>query len=214
MHTLQNIVDYAARHHYNLSFSRPVDAHRAPAWNKVKAWEALLREHDWVWQSDQDMLVMNLHQRLETFVDDSYDIIVGRDCVVFDVLRTSGKSESDASRLAFNSGSFFLKSSAWTLEFLGKVWPANGSDVEHVDYWWEQAAMMHVIAADPSASKHVKIVPGRDFNAWPQNRQGVFLGVDPIACEYLTSVFYQPGDFAVHFVGSEAKAELASFAER
>ena len=83
VHTLQNIVNYAARHHYNLSFSRPVDAHRAPAWNKVKAWEALLHEHDWVWQSDQDMLVMNLHQRLETFVDNSYDIVVGRDCVVF-----------------------------------------------------------------------------------------------------------------------------------
>ena len=57
-----------------------------PAWSKVKAWQHLLQHYDWVWQTDADMAIMDMHQRLETFIDSEYDVIIGRDCNVFHIL--------------------------------------------------------------------------------------------------------------------------------
>ena len=220
MHSLQNIVDYAAHHDYYLVLSGQADPNSAAAWNKVKAWEAPLHSYDWVWQTDQDMLIMNFNQRLESFIDDRYDIIIGRDCYGWETVLRSDMSELDAARLGINSGSFFMKSSAWTRNFVQQVWEANGSDIREAlgVGWYDQAAMMQVIANDPSAGDHIKVVPGRDFNAWPRSRQTIIDLVTPTTCDYLQSVFYQPGDFAIHFVsGSESgnsswdKADLVSY---
>lgn len=200
LESLQNVLDYANHHGYHLAFSGRLDEQRGPAWSKVKAWEHLLRNYDWVWQSDLDVLIMNFHQRLETFLDDRYDIIVGRDCRIYHEVKGT-MSDADALGVAFNPGSFFMKSSQWTIDFLDKVWAANTSDERFVD-WWEQAAVLKVIAEDPSARDHIKIVPGRKFSAWAPNRHFIFDGKNSTVCDHESSMFYQPGDFAVQFVGA------------
>lgn len=223
MHSLQNIVDYAAHHDYYLVLSGQADPNSAPAWNKVKAWEAPLHSYDWVWQTDQDMLIMDFDRRLETFIDDDYDIIIGRDCYNWHFVLLSGMSERDAAHLGINSGSFFMKSSAWTLDFVNKVQEANGSEIREAlgVPWFDQAAMMQVIKKDPTAMDHIKVVPGREFNAWPESRQYLIDVYNPTTCDFQESVTYQPGDFAIHFVGGSGsgnnswdKADLVSYARR
>ena len=129
------------------------------------AWTHLLKKHSWVFQVDLDAAFMNFYTRLESFLDDRYDIIVARDCYVLRELQEPTRS--------FNTGAIFLKSSPWTLEFLAKVWTLNSTDVPNIRLWWEQAGFMHALRLDPTTRQHVKIVPGRQFNAWPfQNRAG------------------------------------------
>ena len=66
------------------------------------------------------MAVMDLHQRLETHIDNDYDLIIGRDCNVFHLLLDREYTSSEALRASLNTGSFFLKYSPWTANFLPK----------------------------------------------------------------------------------------------
>ena len=148
---MQNIIDYAELHQYHLQLSGHVDKDRHPAWSKVKAWQHLLQRYDWVWQTDADMAILDMHRRLETFLDSDYDIIIGRDCSTFHDLLDHGFNASEALRASVNTGSFFLRSSPWTSEFLRKLYEYNGSHIPNIDIWWDNAAMIHFIQMDQIA---------------------------------------------------------------
>ena len=187
-------MNYAERQKYHFAVSGLLDKDRHPAWSKILAWTALLEKYSWVFQVDLDTAFMNFDVRLETFLDDRYDVIVARDCYVLRELQ-----EPD---MSFNTGAMFLKSSPWTLGFLAKVWALNGTDVPNIRLWWEQAAIMHALRLDPTARQHVKIVPGRQFNAWPfQNRKSWR------DCDHGDKVYAETGDFLVHVPGPD-KDEL------
>jgi hypothetical protein len=197
---MQNIIDYAAYHGYDLSVSGLSDEHRHPCWSKVRTWSKLLTDYDWVWQIDLDVVIMDFERTLETFLDSSFDIIIGRDCYALLAVH-----DPEAS---FNSGSFFMKSSAWTSNYLKQVWASNGSDVQHVEIWHENAAMIHVARNDPDIGAHIKLVPGREFNAFPPTTPS-FPPQYRAMCN--NSTHYEPGDFLVHFPGGGQREKLEAF---
>ena len=208
---MQNIIDYAELHQYHLQLSGHVDKDRHPAWSKVKAWQNLLQRYDWVWQTDADMAILDMHRRLETFLDSDYDIIIGRDCSTFHDLLDHGFNASEALRASVNTGSFFLRSSPWTSDFLRKLYEYNGSHIPNIDIWWDNAAMIHFIQMDQSLDTHIKLVPGRLFNAWPPSTLHYFRERNNShLCDHTETVFYEPGDFAIHFVAS-SKPELTAY---
>ena len=207
---MQNVIDYAERHQYHLQLSGHIDKGRHPAWSKVRAWQHLLLHYDWVWQTDADMAILDTHRRLETFIDDQYDIIIGRDCNIFHVLLERNHSVVEALHMSINTGSFFLKSSAWTLDFLNRLYETNGPHIPDIDIWWENAAMMYLADMERLES-HFKIVPGRLFNAWPPTASIHFTGRNISKfCNPIETTFYKPGDFAIHFVAG-SKHELTSY---
>ena len=207
---VQNVINYAERHRYHLHLSGHIDKARHPAWSKVRAWQHLLQHYDWVWQTDADMAILDTHRRLETFIDNKYDIVIGRDCYVFHTLLERNHSAVVALRMSMNTGSFFMKSSAWTLDFLNKVYETNGSHIPNIDSWWENAAMVYLANVE-SLHSHFKLVPGRLFNAWPPSASSHFKGQsDSELCNPVESTFYQPGDFAIHFVAG-SKDELPAY---
>ncbi|CAL5224137.1 g6770 [Coccomyxa viridis] len=195
---MQNIIDYAELHRYHLQLSGHVDKDRHPAWSKVKAWQHLLQRYDWVWQTDADMAILDMHRRLETFLDSDYDIIIGRDCSTFHDLLDHGFNASEALRASVNTGSFFLRSSPWTSEFLCKLYEYNGSHIPNIDIWWDNAAMIHFIQMDQSLDTHIKLLPGRLFNAWPPSTTHYFRerNVSHL-CDHTETVFYEPGEATV-----------------
>ena len=209
MHTLQNIIDYAGSQGYHLQFSGDVDPQKHPSLSQVKAWDRLLQEYEWVWHTDQDMLVMNFNQSLESFLDDRFDVILGRDCFTYEMALKSGLLGLDAVRLALNTGSFFMKSSAWTLESLSKAWDVNGTNIRQAlsVSWFDDAAAMLVFENDFKAGGHIKLVSSRDFNAWPENRRSVIGSVTSTTCDFDRGVFYEPGDFAMRFVAGSSSGE-------
>ena len=72
--------------------------------------------------------------------------------------------------------------------------------------------MTHRVRTDLSTDSHIKIVPGRMFNAWPQSSSWMFNGRNVAAGCNHTEMFYLPGDFAVHFVAGH-KNELTAYLE-
>ena len=122
-------------------------------------------DHEWFWALDLDALIMNSTIKAETFLDDNYDLIVNDDCN------------------GFNAGNFFIKNSAWSLEYLTQVLAWTKPEP---DFYREQAAMMNVRDANAGYEKHFKWVDPKLHNSY----------IAPGACNE-----YKPGDFVIHFAG-------------
>ena len=128
---------YALQHNYTYV----VDEHAAAAglthgshWAKMYAVARNLRFFDWVAWVDADVMLKQTAVKLETFVDDNYDVIVADDA--------NGN----------NNGIFFLRRSAWGYYFLHR-WFQQRLQIDVVQDngpWME--ALLHV--AHKSYNKH------------------------------------------------------------
>ena len=101
-----NFRRYCSIHNYSLWSDRmPDDFERAPQWRKIKLMIELLElnEADWLFFVDCDCLFMNMAIKVESLIDDEFDIIVSR---------TSGAPDfpvdvyafEDVTRLVYRSG--------------------------------------------------------------------------------------------------------------
>src|SRR4051812_40223837 len=72
--------DYCALRGYGFHRNiAPLDAARSPAWNKIPAILQHLHDYDWLFWSDADSLILDNNIRLESFVDDSADLVLADD---------------------------------------------------------------------------------------------------------------------------------------
>ena len=118
----------------------------------------------------RDSLVMNHSVALETLVDEDYDVVLTHDCE------------------GLNSGSVLWKNTPWTHAFLADIFALhNDLSVPQIDIWWDQAAIRHLLDINSNNAEHVKVVPARSMNAWPEGE---------VTCP---GQMFQPGDFVVHF---------------
>jgi hypothetical protein len=124
-----------------------------------------LPQSSWVFWSDADSLITNPEIRLEGFLHDDADLIIGED--------SNG----------INSGQWFLRNCAWSVELLQRVWDST----EWIDHgWWEQKALMELMVQERYRER-VQVVNQRLFNSYP-------------GC-------WEPGDFILHFPGSDVDKE-------
>ena len=94
---------------------------RTPHWGKINAIKANLKNCDWLFYCDTDSLIVNNLVKLESCIDDNYDIIIGP-------LPFEG-------RIATNA--FLIKNCKWSFSFL--------------DYWYEQEYFIdHPYFPDPT----------------------------------------------------------------
>jgi mannan polymerase II complex MNN10 subunit len=139
-------------------------------------------KHDWFWAIDVDIMIANGTIKAESFLDDKYELVFQRDWNWF------------------NAGSFFIKNSEWSKQYLRKVLA-----VEHPnpDFFKEQAALHNVLDNNPGFHDKVKWMPQRAFNAYPE-----------ISCtsnlnyEQMEKCRYQNGDFLIHFASPLAHSVL------
>jgi glycosyltransferase involved in cell wall biosynthesis len=154
----RNKRDYATIQGYDLICHRAtLDQSRPPAWSKVLAILRELPKYDWVFWTDADALIMNHGIRLEDLIDEQYDLLISRD-----------KNE-------YNTGHMLFRNTPAAKTYLEKSY-AQTQFIHH--YWWEQAAMAHVLNTDKDALA-TKILDQRLFNSYLEN--------------------YHPGDFVIHF---------------
>lgn len=148
-----NKAQYCARHGYRfIEETGEFDSSRVPAWSKLLFLGKHLRDHDWIFWSDADSLIMDGAVRLEQFLDEDYDLIITRE-------------DLDVGTGNVNAGQFFLRNSDWSFWFLEEVWAQTqfiGHPME------EQAAMIHLLCTQ-NLSRHVKILTQRSFNSYPLN---------------------------------------------
>src|SRR3989339_1015040 len=150
---------YCKKHGYDficpeecLDLSRPIP------WSKILLIEKTLHEsnYKWVFWTDADSLIMNLDIKLETLIDEDYDMIIGTDLN------------------GVNSGNFFIKNSSWSLELLSDIY----SHTECIDHpFWEQQGLMLELEKNPDKFLNkMKIVPQQLFNSYPFEIAGSCLG--------------------------------------
>lgn len=132
---------------------------RPAAWSKIRFIKQCLREHEWVFWSDADSLVMNDSVRLEEFIDEDYDLVLTHEDMGVGVNNVC-------------TGQMLFRRSKWSMRFLDEVW----SQKEFIhDRLWENRAVIHLLWSR-DLSDHVQIVTQRRFNSYPSNyRTGDFV---------------------------------------
>jgi hypothetical protein len=149
-------------------------------------------EYSWIWMMDYDIIIMNEKLDLHTHVFeqakkkreesglpwDTVEYIIAKDCN------------------GMNAGSFFIRVSEWSIEFLKKVWDIQGKR----RYGFEEQGAMQYVLEDEEFKEFSKdrllVVDQSLFNAYPISTAPCFSA-------------YKEGDLLVHFPGD--KSQMDSF---
>jgi mannan polymerase II complex MNN10 subunit len=182
--TISNHKNYCKKHGYNNYIESGKLDERGPEWSKINS---LLRhmeddKNEWFWAIDIDILIMNNSIKAEIFLDDKYELVFQRDWNWF------------------NAGSFFIKNSEWSKEYLRKVLAVKNP---RPDFFKEQAALYNVLDDNPGFHDKVKWMPQRAFNSYPE-----ISCTSNLNAEQMEKCLYQNGDFLIHFASGLAHSVM------
>jgi hypothetical protein len=167
---------YAARHRYtSVTYTHSFDPGRSPAFSKLTAIGNHLAEHDWVFWTDADSLVMNPATRLEWIIRRAKDR---------DMILTWEKGGAPV-----NTGQWLVRNTAWSRAALERL--AAPDSPTSRPQWFEQGALVAWLQEDPSQWRQICVLHPRVMNSTPG--RGHYPKVDLRASRYRT------GDFIIHF---------------
>lgn len=212
--SIENKQAYCLLHGYDfICGDETLDASRPIPWSKIRLILDVLKrgDHQWVFWTDSDSLIMNDSIKLEELIDNHYDFILCSDHNPID--------DEDVDILPkwraalhylpnLNTGQFLIKKSKWSIDFLEKCY-FKEEFVFHP--WWEQASILDLLFED--IKEHVywsktKTIPYRLMNSFPKWHS---------AGTTFAPTTYQKGDFIIHFAGTknqkELKAQLESYSK-
>lgn len=116
--------DYCQKHGYRFYlFTASLDKLRHPSWSKLPALLRSFADNDYLFWSDADALIVKTDTRLESFIDDRYQMIVSNDIN------------------GVTLGNFFLRNSSWSRDLIAQLYTME----DHRDAWWESSALMRLM---------------------------------------------------------------------
>jgi len=178
--TVVNKALYANYNSYRFLLFNHLDRSRPPSWSKILALKTaiLSRNFDWLVWLDGDMVITNFGTRVESMLPFGHaiDLLVSQDC---DDL---------------NMGAFVLRSSQSALDLLEEIYGGPHVTEEILqDRWWEQKSFIALYAKSEGVRNRTMLVPQRMFNSYPPT----------YSCHENGTAGWLPGDFAIHFPGSD-----------
>lgn len=182
---------YCAKHGYEfveyISQAPLVPEDRQSNWSRVQGIICELHRFDWLFYLDTDILIMNDEIKIESFIDDKYNLIAGP-------LPSEGH--------IMTSG-MLIRNCRWSYEFFLDLYAqtkfihepyhspagmdATGSPPQG-GYYFEQSAFHFLYDTVPKYKQKIKLVERRHFNSETKS--------------------YKEGDFLIHFPGQIHKARL------
>lgn len=156
-------------------------------WSRVQGIIYNLHRFDWLFYLDTDILIMNDSHRIEDFIDNSYDMVVGP-------LPSEGH--------IMTSG-MLIRNCRWSYEFMLDMYAQTeyiqqpyyspeGCDATGTPctggYYFEQSSFHHLFDSVKKYRDRIKRVERRHFNSETKS--------------------YTPGDFLIHFPGQVNKTRL------
>jgi hypothetical protein len=157
------------------------------SWTKVFDYERLAASADYIWFLDADAYIMS-NKSVFDVIPDGCDLII------------------DADQNGVNAGSFILRSSAWSLEFMGRVYALrNDTSIPNIATWWENAVFHHLVK---EIKDHLCVVSQKELNAYPET-DAYKAGLSESKRPY----FWKEGDLVIHSPGLGANY-LSSFFAR
>jgi len=192
--TLPNKIEYCKKHDYDFhydDFTRPVsepNIDKTPSsHNKLCRIKELLVQHlnkyDWLCWIDGDAVIMNYRIKLESFLDDEYNFIIGEDWN------------------GLNAGVFFIRVCQESINFMDKCIkykPTTSVRISQPSWWWqsEQCAYTECLDAIKAKIVHHKHFNGYlKFPDWTNNP----IELQPHD-ENFTPCLFRKGDFMIHIV--------------
>lgn len=172
---------YCKEHGYDfIEMTELIDRTRHPSWNKIKLLEDVLPKYDWVLWTDADSLIMNPSIRIEEIVDHRYALVI---CEQIDGM--------------LNAGQFLIRNSPESLKLLHEVYQPELSN----SIFWEQGAIIQVLAKNPELNRSVKRLHQRAMNSiWAKH-----WNYGPLKADY------HKGDFILHFMGTNSLEQLTAY---
>ena len=165
---IKNKQIYCDKHGYDLVTKRGLYktnfGERHPSWHSVLLiLETLEKTNvDWVFWSDIDALIMDQTVKLESFIENKYDIIIP----------DQGRGEycGIKSKSCLCCGHYFIKNTKWSKDFLRLLWRWPNEEFEKYkeNSYWEQCGMNYLYRENTMGfEEHVKIEPNnRAFNSF------------------------------------------------
>jgi len=118
-----------------------LDVSRKGYWYKLIAAQKNLPYYDWLFYLDSDAVIMNHSIRLESLIDDNYDMIAaGTNCEGFPVL----------------SGQFLIKNSEWSKKFLDEWFEVGDTNIQP---GYDGGALIKLYNERPDVRDHIKLIP-------------------------------------------------------
>jgi hypothetical protein len=181
--TVPNKKEYCAKNGYD--FLEIVDEDtqgKHPAFAKFSSTLKYMPFYDWVFYNDTDSLIMNYNIKLESFIDNNYDLIVSYDIN------------------GLNSGQWFIKNTPWAYNFLTKVY--NRNEFSSFGGWADQVSFCNTWLYSGEAMQKTKVVSQKLFNCYlyetfGKNDEGDFPNWEQGQFEL--------GDFCLHLCGLDVK---------
>jgi galactosyl transferase GMA12/MNN10 family len=140
--------------------SSALQVERHPPWSKLIALEAVLAHScaEWVWITDADSWIMSTGFDAAAFAEHHASLHANATGVQPDLLLAHDCN-------GINSGSMFVRNTAWARQHLADLWFTNGPEVPNLAMWWEQAALMY-LSKQPGVAVHYARVPQVLINAY------------------------------------------------
>jgi len=209
-----NINKYCELHGYNFLISRFEDYatdDKPVAWqnayNKLKAARDILKNNNFKWlvYIDTDSLIMNSSIKLESFIDDSYSLIV----LNHQVFPSDNPITSVAGLNNVIISHFFIKNNEDGLKILdawinNEGWPENIP----IDQWDLEGRQMRILINNPKYTSKIKAINEGIFSRfWYSSNPFLVFNF-----KGFSDNFFRPGDFIVHTVGYsiEERARILS----
>ena len=122
---------------------------RSAVWAKIALLQKHLKNHDWVFWSDADSLVMDLQRPLQVFCDTEADMVICHEDLGVGVYN-------------INAGQMLFRSCDWSQDFLEDVWEQTWA---LKDAHQEQRAIIHLLFSE-DLSDHAHVVAQKTFNCY------------------------------------------------
>lgn len=186
--TRRSKLNYCDLHNYNFILHKFRELGRPPYWARVQGLLTHLDNYDWILNIDSDMLIVNPQIRLEQYIDEKFNVLVGM-------------MPDYATRKAIHisTGLLFIKRSLWSKKFLQKWWdqtifinnpyysdPLSDHnaivDKSRGGMFHDQSAFHYLYDHDEDCRKNIKIMP----DIW-------------LNCRDET---YSDNDLLIHFAGT------------
>jgi len=179
--TIGNLQLYCKHHDYKLVCkTEDLPSTRVIYFEKIKMMIDILKDDtiEWVWWIDCDALVTNFNIKLETIIDNNYDVVISSD---FN---------------GINTGSFLVKNSVKGRTWLETIYSLRFVPRYINHKWPEQSAVMETAHL---YTDMMKIVPQKTFNSY---KYSFYLPDKNLWIDRLnTNGDWTPGDFVIHFPG-------------
>lgn len=187
-----NRAEYCFQRGYELRVERfGAFADRSAHWGRVRAIQNNLKDCDWLFYLDTDVLVTNFERRVEDYITSDFDCVIGR-------MPTAGH---------VSTSGILLKNCAWSFEMLDRWWVdpittwLNDSDTSRGGgKFFDQSGFHKLLDSCPEFMKRVRVLPQSDKN-WNNESWSWSQG------DWLLHV---PGEGAPESVGGKLRA-LGSF---